>query len=177
MNLFRSAAACVVLGLCAASASPASAGDTVPAREPVAIANVIPNAPGMVPARALGAECEWRSSLSRRIVADADGRVVATSRDLDALAGRVLVLQVTQLQVGAGGRWSSKGSWILLHGELRQDGRRVETFDFRRTWVKGWTGCSTAEKIVTMLAADVAGWIALRDAPPVPAAIAPEKTE
>jgi hypothetical protein len=132
--------------------------------EPIAIAAVIPHGRDLVPARSLGPSCHWRSTLSRQIVRAADGREVATLDELATMPGTTLTIEVTQLQVGAGGRWSSKGSWILLHGELRRDGQRIDSFDFRRGWLKGWSGCGTAERIGVMLAADIAGWLSTRTA-------------
>jgi hypothetical protein len=125
--------------------------------EPVAIAHVIPYADTVSAPRF--AACDWNAQLSRRIVADADGRVVATQSDFAQVPGSTLEITVTQMQVGGFGRHIGKQSWILLHGELRMAGRTIDTFDLRRGGFFRQPACATAREIGKLLSADVVGWL------------------
>ena len=153
----------IVLAAWAIVAAQAAWGSAV--AEPIAIGNIVPYAEPSAPGAYLGV-CDWNEKLPQAIVAASGGRVVATRSHLATRPGPVLVLTVAQMRVGSGGNWTGKQSWILLHGELREGGRLIDSVDFRRGWTKSWSGCHAARKIGKLLAADVAGWVRTRAASP-----------
>jgi hypothetical protein len=118
-------------------------------------------------ATALPAKCDWPQAFVQQVVGGARGHVVVGREAAGASAPPYLSIEVTQMDVDAGGHFSNKASWILIHGELRVDGRRVDGFDYRRSWRKAMGACAAARKIGDMLAADVVGWLAARSTTPV----------
>ena len=160
--MMRGSAAVFATTAAMLAVAPAAAVDVA---APVAISDVVPYSEPSAPGPYLGA-CSWNLALPRAIVAASEGRVVTTRSSLATLPGTVLFLTVAQMNVGTGGNWNGRQSWILLHGELREDGRLVETVDFRRGWTKAWSGCRAARKIGDLLAADVAAWVRHRASTP-----------
>ncbi|MEG0193542.1 MAG: hypothetical protein RR831_01910 [Stenotrophomonas sp.] len=88
----------------------------------------------------------------------AAGRVVAAP--LDGSESRRLDIVVTKAHAAGGGAISGP-KWGRIYGELKEDGRVVGNFSFKRTTSRPFTfrACTTLKLIAEALGGDVARWL------------------
>lgn len=127
------------------------------AQEVVSIPKVIPYAPG-VGSDDLRADCTWNSELSDYVVKFAKSGVVIFDGAEPSL-GKVLSMSITGVHaIGGGGYTGPK--WATVHGELKEGGTIIGSFDIRRTTGSGgFTACSTLDRIGKAIGKDIALWL------------------
>lgn len=103
-------------------------------------------------------ECRFGSYLSDSIVRHAAGKVVAAP--LEGSESRRLDIVVTKAHAAGGGAISGP-KWGRIYGELKEDGRVVGNFSFKRTTSRPFTfrACTTLKLIAEALGGDVARWL------------------
>lgn len=102
-------------------------------------------------------ECAFGRDLSSSIVRHAGGRVVVAAAGEDA--GRRLDIVVTKAHAAGGAISGPK--WGRIYGELKEDGRVVGNFSFKRTTSRPFTfrACTTLKLVAEALGGDVARWL------------------
>ncbi|MEO8003183.1 MAG: hypothetical protein ABI644_15035 [Arenimonas sp.] len=104
-------------------------------------------------------ECTWNTTMPADVVAQSKGAVISTDQDLDTVAGKKLIITVTNLHTAGGMRFSGP-KWIALRGELMEDGKLLGNFQLRRATSGGKsTGCKTLDYISKALTQDVLKWL------------------
>jgi hypothetical protein len=126
------------------------------AASPILIDRTIPLADGVTDRLP---ECPWATELATGIARQADGLVKLSDTPLADGPTRTLKIRATHVHVPGGGNFSGP-KWIRLVGELRLDGKLLDTFEMRRTSGSGWprNACSTARMVAKPLMSDVARW-------------------
>jgi hypothetical protein len=73
-------------------------------------------------------KCHWNAQLSEHIAHYAETGVTVTDADVSKLGGKVLTMKITQVHaIGGGGLTGPK--WAAVHGELRDGGKLVGSFE------------------------------------------------
>lgn len=132
------------------------------AQDAVRIRTTIPYVSDQVGSQAIREKCAWNRELSRLIVKESGGKVVATDDDLASIDGRTLDIVVTGTHVIAGNNVSGP-KWAKIYGELKDKGVVIGTFGFRRvTGFRPFTFsvCSHLTNIAEAFSEDVVRWLA-----------------
>lgn len=132
------------------------------AQDAVHIRTTIPYVSDQVGSEAIRGKCTWNSELSRLIVKESGGKVVATDADLASIEGKTLDIVVTGTHVIAGNNVSGP-KWAKIYGELKDKGTVIGTFGFRRvTGFRPFTFsvCSHLTNIAEAFSEDVVRWLA-----------------
>ena len=145
--------AALAAAFCCVPARSAHASDATPIR----IAAEVPYR-AEVGGELIRQECEFGRDLSSSIVRHAGGRVVVAAPGEDA--GRRLDIVVTKAHAAGGGAISGP-KWGRIYGELKEDGRVVGNFSFKRTTSRPFTfrACTTLKRVAEALGGDVARWL------------------
>lgn len=103
-------------------------------------------------------ECQLGRYLSDSIVRHAAGRVVVAVPGEGN--GRWLEVVVTKAHAAGGGAISGP-KWARIYGELKEEGRVVGNFSFKRTTSRPFTmrACTTLKLVAEALGGDVARWL------------------
>ena len=135
------------------TAGPATASDQT------TISSKLPYLNDQVGSAAIRNECTWNTTMPTAVVAQSKGTVISTDQDLTTVAGKKLIITVTNLHT-AGGMGFSGPKWIALRGELIEDGKLLGNFELRRATSSGKsTGCKTLDYIGKALTQDVLKWL------------------
>ena len=136
-----------------ASAQPALADDQI------TIASKISYASEDVGRDSVRDQCDWNVELPATLVSKSRGKLVSTDQDLASVHGKKLVITATSVHAVAGHGFAGP-SWIVLHGELSEDGKALGSFDFRRTTIHGTlTTCGTLSYIGRALSSNILKWL------------------
>jgi hypothetical protein len=129
------------------------------AGDPITISATIPYANDAVATAAVREECHWNTELPAALVAQSDGAIIATDKDLSTVSGKKLVITVTN--VHASGGIFSGPRWAILHGELIENGKLLGNFQFRRVSAGGLprTACPVLDHIGKALTGDILKWL------------------
>lgn len=135
---------------------------TAQAQDAVHIRTTIPYVSEQVGSQVIREKCDWNRELSRLIIKESKGKVVATDADLASLSGRTLDIVITGTHVIAGNNVSGP-KWAKIYGELKDNGTVTGTFGFRRvTGFRPFTFsvCSHLTNIAEAFSGDVVRWLA-----------------
>ena len=125
----------------------------------ITIASRIPYANDDVGRDAIRTQCTWNSDLPAALVARSNGKVVSTDQDLATIRGKKLIMTTTDIHAMGGGGFSGP-KWIVVHGELSEDGKVLGNFDFRRVTSHGkMTVCGTLDYIGKALTNNILIWL------------------
>jgi hypothetical protein len=132
---------------------------TMAADGPITISSTIPYANDDVGSAAIRTECHWNTELPAALVAQSNGAIVSTDKDLSTVSGKKLVITVAN--VHASGGIFSGPRWAVLHGELFEDGKLQGNFQLRRVSAGGAprTACPVLGHIGKALTADILNWL------------------
>lgn len=124
----------------------------------VTISSVIPYADGAV-SDLVRNECGWNTVMPAMLVIESRRTIVSTDEDLNVVQGKKLFIRVLHSRVIGGANFSGP-KWIVLQGELMQDGELLGNFEFRRTTMGGkLSACKTLDYIGEALRKDILKWL------------------
>ena len=105
-------------------------------------------------------ECAFGKDITDSIVYQARGQVVVASGDVSTTSGKWLDVVITKAHAAGGGAPTGP-KWGRIYGELKEDGRVVGNFTFKRTTSRPFTfrACTTLKLITDALGKDVAKWL------------------
>lgn len=129
------------------------------ADEAIIIAQNIPYASDAIGTTAIRTECDWTRTLSENIVTFSKGKITATDQELHTLPGKTLEIKVTRVHAFGGGAYSGT-KWASIHGDLKESGKIIRSFDFTRTTTFSFhiTACGSLGRLSNALAKDVNKW-------------------
>lgn len=127
------------------------------AADAVSIPRVTPYADG-VGTDEVRTKCDWNSKLSEEIAHYAETPVSITDMDVSQLSGKVLVMRIVNVHaIGGGGFTGPK--WAAVHGELRDNGKLMGSFDAHQNSSVGLTTCGALDHLAKELGDDIADWL------------------
>jgi hypothetical protein len=129
----------------------------------VTVARETPYAEGAA-SPAIRSECHFPTDLPQAIAENASQygvMVQLADQDIGNVPGRVLSIRTESVIAIGGGGYTGKKSGVI-HGELRENGQIVGSFDMQRSTgggLFGFTACGALERISAALGKDVAKWL------------------
>lgn len=124
----------------------------------VTISSVIPYADG-VANEFIRSECNWNTVMPALMVMQSKHSVVASDEDLTQVPGKKLFIKTSDMHV-IGGSNLSGPKWIILQGELVDNGKLLGNFEFKRMTMGGkFTTCKTLDYISESLIRDILKWL------------------
>ncbi len=127
------------------------------AADVVSIPRVTPYADG-VGTDDVRQKCDWNSKLSEEIAHYAETPVSITDKDVSQLSGKVLIMKIVNVHAIGGGGWTGP-KWAAVHGELRDNGKLVGSFDAHQHSSVGLTMCGALDHLAKELGDDIADWL------------------
>jgi hypothetical protein len=143
-----------VLIVCFVAASGANA-------EQITISRVVPFSENSGARDEIKQKCMLETQIPQHIKLAAKGKldVVVTTDDLETVAGKILVVEITGVDAPRGGGFARGGQSMLVHAELRENGVVLASKDRRRRTAQGFSTCGSLNRVSNALGQDIVGWL------------------
>ena len=144
---------CILIA-CLVSASGASV-------ETITIGRVVPYSDNSGAREEIKRKCMFDTQIPEQIAMAARGQldIVITDEDLETIAGKVLIMEITEVIAPRGGGFVNSGQSAMVHFELREDGRIIASKDRRRNTMQGFSTCASLKRVSRALGMDIARWL------------------
>jgi len=124
----------------------------------VTIGSTIPYADG-VGSELIRSECNWNTVMPALMVIQSRHTLASTEEDLAKVTGKKLFIKTSDIHVIGGSNFSGP-KWIVLQGELVDNGKLLGNFEFKRMTMGGkFTACKTLDYISESLIKDILKWL------------------
>lgn len=132
---------------------PAAKAAAAAAAKGIHLSPITPVSPSVHVHEKVLAECRLQTLLPQ-LIAERNTDIVLS----DAPGGQKLELKIVDIHAPSGG-WFSGPKWVTVEGRLLQGKTVKASFIAKETSMASATACGMLQKVVTVLASDIAGWL------------------